>query len=435
MKLMDAVNSYFDKLDRNIITYNAPQSQRVTPTSTVGWNTAGSDSAGPTPDELYGAYRISSMVYAACTRIATSVRRLEYVAVVRDRAGDYLVEQSPSNKLVYLMENPNDCMDFADIMERHSLQLSTAGESYIHGVGPVDMPVPRGGIPASIWPIDSGKIDPLISSETGRLTGFRDLSRPGVVYSTREMAQIVMPDPQHYYSGIAPAEAAWSQILASTRGYKWLNEILKRKARPSIAWSLPPAAAGTETTDTMQEWLKMMLSMDNPDHMSAGPMTPHMLSYSPTDMGIINIIEDARISISAAFGVPLPLLSDMDNATLANMESSIRWFYTNTVVPQAQRIIAAYNRWFKSNRFNYGAELWFDVDSVPEMVENETAKTERLVMQINSSMITPNEARAELGRDAVVGAGADSLLVDGMKNTLEQVTGEPGATPPRQEDM
>lgn len=90
------------------------------------------------------------------------------------------------------------------------------------------------------------------------------------------------------------------------------------------------------------------------------------MGFSPSDMEFHETKLAAAREIAVAFGVPPMLMGIPGDATYANYQEAHRAFYRLTVLPLAQRVLAALSHWLSE----YGGEavsLSPDLDQIPAL--------------------------------------------------------------------
>ena len=68
------------------------------------------------------------------------------------------------------------------------------------------------------------------------------------------------------------------------------------------------------------------------------------LGLSHRDMDFIRGLRWSLEEVSRAYGVPKPLLSDLERATFANINAAERIFWRNTIVPELRFLEEQLNR-------------------------------------------------------------------------------------------
>ena len=97
--------------------------------------------------------------------------------------------------------------------------------------------------------------------------------------------------------------------------------------------------------------------------------------------------------MSRAYGVPKPLLSDMERATFSNINAAERIFWRNTMLPEMRFIEENLNRMLLP-RLGYGdLVVQFDSRSVEALREDENSRVTRESQLLDWGVLTINEVR------------------------------------------
>lgn len=117
------------------------------------------------------------------------------------------------------------------------------------------------------------------------------------------------------------------------------------------------------------------------------------MSLSPTDMDWLRGRDAAARDIALALGVPSQLIGLPDAQTYANKQEARLAFYEETVVPLAQRFVAAFNHWLLP-MYGSGLVLELDLDAVSSLSERREAIWAKLQ---GVDFLTINEKREAAG--------------------------------------
>lgn len=204
------------------------------------------------------------------------------------------------------------------------------------------------------------------------------------------------PTDDHYGAGcLVAAEQA---VAVHNAASAWNRALLENAARPSGALVYDPGDGATLSPDQFAR-LKQELTDAYSGQPNAGrPMllegglSWQALSMSPADMDFAQLKAAAARDIALAFGVPPMLLGLPGDATYANYREANRALWRLTLLPLADKILAALCEglapWFSD------ARLTVDLDRVPALAEDR----ERLWAQLTAAdFLSPDEKRQLLG--------------------------------------
>ena len=117
------------------------------------------------------------------------------------------------------------------------------------------------------------------------------------------------------------------------------------------------------------------------------------LGISHREMDFIQGLRWSLEEVSRTYGVPKPLLSDLERATFSNVNAAERFFWRNTMVPEMRFLADQVTR----NLFpalGYGdLELEFDLTAIEALNEDESTRVSREVQLLDRGVLTINEVR------------------------------------------
>jgi HK97 family phage portal protein len=206
------------------------------------------------------------------------------------------------------------------------------------------------------------------------------------------------PLDDHYGAGcLAAADQA---IATHNAASQWNRTLLENAARPSGALVYDGGDTGGLTADQFER-LKAELATAFSGQGNAGrPMVLEgglkwqPLALSPADMDFAALKAAAARDIALAFGVPPMLLGLPGDSTYANYREANRALWRLTLLPLANKLLAALGEGLES--WFPGAALAVDLDRVPALSEDR----ERLWAQIGEAdFLSAEEKRSLLGLD------------------------------------
>jgi len=150
-----------------------------------------------------------------------------------------------------------------------------------------------------------------------------------------------------------------------------------------------------------------------------GGMTYQQISISQREMDYIESMKFTRDDILVAFGVPKPIVAVTDDVNLANAETGMNIFLSETIKPEMSRIVEKINEELVIPDF--GEQYFFDfVDPTPN---DEVFALDRQTRLVMANIMTINEARKENGL-APLKDGGDSIYLPLMSVPIGDVAQE-----------
>ena len=217
-----------------------------------------------------------------------------------------------------------------------------------------------------------------------------------ISYSTNEIIHIKENSFYSIYRGVPRLSPALRtmQLMASMR--KFQDNFFKNGAVPGLVLKSP---------NTLSEKIKerMIQSWGVRYRPEAGGKRPLILdggieidSYSNTnfkDLDFQNSIAENEKIILKALGVP-PILLDSGNN--ANIRPNLRLYYLETILPIVRKLNFGLERFF-------GFKIKEDITDIPALQPEMRDQSSYYTSLVNGGIITVNEAREQLGFEAVTG--------------------------------
>ncbi|HEX8239057.1 MAG TPA: phage portal protein [Allosphingosinicella sp.] len=220
-----------------------------------------------------------------------------------------------------------------------------------------------------------------------RLPALDALGRPSLVH-----VKAMHPLDDHY--GLGCLGAAAGAVAIHNMATRWNKALLDNSARPSGALSVEgDGALAAEQYDRLREELEVHFAgtanAGRPLLLEGG-LKWQPMSLTPADMDFAGMKAAAAREIALAFGVPPMLLGLPGDSTYANYREANRALWRLTVLPLADRLLAAIaaalGAWWPGLRFAV------DVDQVTALAEDR----ERLWAQVSSADFLSREEKREM---------------------------------------
>lgn len=129
---------------------------------------------------------------------------------------------------------------------------------------------------------------------------------------------------------------------------------------------------------------------------------------SLVDMQFPKMAEMARQEMLAVAGASDGIIGLVHDANRANMEALERTMSMGTIDPLLGLIADGYNRWLLPLYPAQSQTAWFRVSFPSSLIQDETIQATRLKTLVDGTIYTPNDARAELGKEPI--ADGDDLI-------------------------
>lgn len=205
-------------------------------------------------------------------------------------------------------------------------------------------------------------------------------------------------NPTKKERGMSPLFAASLAADTNNAGLKWNFSLLKKGAR-STGLVKFKGVPGEDVLKRLREYFKDTMQGENNAGevpILTGEADYQELGKSPKDMDYIKTVDKTTAFIAMAYGVPLPLVLN-DAATFNNYKEAKELFYTDTVLPLFAEFLEAFGGWLLPRFGLEDAELCYDEDSIPALESIRERRNERMTKLVDKGIISPDEAREELG--------------------------------------
>ena len=117
------------------------------------------------------------------------------------------------------------------------------------------------------------------------------------------------------------------------------------------------------------------------------------LGFNHREMEFLQGLRWSLEDISRTYGVPLPLLSDYQQATFANITTAEKLFWRNTIVPEMRFFEEHLNSELLPRLGYEGLTAQFDLSTIEAMNEDETERVNRETRLLAHGVLTINEVR------------------------------------------
>lgn len=232
--------------------------------------------------------------------------------------------------------------------------------------------------------------------------------------------------------GMPPLLGAQLELSQYHKASVHNNSILINGCKPSKAFIYKGNTLTAEQTNRMKDAIKSNSGSENSGKSIVLPSDIEIkdLSYNPQDLDFKNLKRDCDVAIQKSLKIPLALVI-ADNMTLSNLESSVPIFYDNAILPLlrkytdflTQRLLPLYDT---EGRY----EIVIDEATIKPLKQRTI---DNLMKQYNGGLITRNEARTEIGREAseggdvfyqpqnLVPVGRDQYTIDNRQKFIDKM--------------
>lgn len=365
------------------------------------------------------AFKCISMVARAISTLPVDVYR-----------GETLVKNHPA---IELLRRPNPHRSGAQFFEELLTDYQATGNAYARKI------VVGADKVKELWRFPSTEMT-VLPGEGGmvgrfehRTMGSKETYDVDPLTGTSEVNQWRTANPLSNLYGLSPLNPAALAIDSHTAASKWNFKLLRNGSKRSGFLIHKPGEDEASLTDEQRTKLKADLkakwtgaqgSDQGGVMLLGGSFDFKEASMSPHDMDWSNSKHSAAAEIALCLGVPGQLVGVPDAQTYANNEEARLALYLFTVLPQADYFFGELGRFILAD----GEHFEVDRDQVEALAPLRDKKWTRATTAAGVPILTPNEARNEVGFPEVV--GGDEILIASSLLPLGAEPVPPPVVPP-----
>lgn len=351
--------------------------------------------------ESYGDYiATSNEVYSAINLRARLMSGLELGLFSGRGSEKKEIRSGPAYDLLHYV---NPFWTLRRLLRMDEMSMGLWGESY--------WAVERGpgGLPSEIWWLKPSRVTP-VPHETGYIKEFLyepANGHPSIPFAPDEIIWFRYPNPLDEFSALSPLAAA---RLAADTGAAMMesNRNLFRNGL-QMGGLVVPAADKVTFSEPQADDLEHRLSrrwtgVDKAHKWAVLRFEAQFkeLGVSPKDAEFVNGLNLTLRQIGNAYGIPTPLLNDMEHATLSNAREYQQILWAHALVPDAdfkaaeieEQLLPKFGR--TPGRRSPDHAEW-DYSKVPALQEAATEVWDRERGQMEVGALTINEWRKSKG--------------------------------------
>lgn len=356
--------------------------------------------------------------------------------IVADKKG-----KPVEHEVLELLSNPNPSMSGRMFLRDLSVYFDVCGVAYMYMTGNVLQP------PLEMFTISPQDIAITIGTRYVGAQNSFNISQPQVQANftmsdselggtyryyagdDKELAQVLDVSPgslSESNRAHSPAATLWLQIQqfieADTNNYS----LLKRGARPSVAWAWKHEEP--MTNEQYQRWVEQVKAYEGASNAGrqvlVDNLEPKVISQNNRDMEFAQNRKAVSNDIYTAYNIPLALVSD-ESMTMDNLKVSTAIMYDMAVLPHADKILSVMTKALMPRYKNSeGLYLTYDRSEIPALRER-TWQEAKLMMETGA--LERNEIRAQVGYDPVedddMGEEAGKPIEDDEKSYRSYLSG------------
>ena len=332
-------------------------------------------------------YATSTSVYAAIRVRADALSRPPVVVYSRGADGQRL-PVPPDHPAARLLERVNRWYTRSDLWRATEIYLNLWGSAFwmldrdAHGN-------------RELWPLRPDRMS---------VVPDRDEYVRGFVYHGRNRMLALTPEevvwfryfnPLEEYAGLSPVAPSRMAVDMGRDGLRFNRNFLRNSAQPDFVILANEQLNDSEVEDFYRRWEARFRGPANARRPAVASFVRDIktLGLSHREMDFIQGLRWSLEEVSRAYGVPRPLLSDLERATFSNVNAAERFFWRNTMVPEMTFLAEQVTRRLFPLLGYEGLELEFDLASIEALAEDENARASRESQLLDRGVLTINEVR------------------------------------------
>mgnify|MGYP003651393529 FL=1 len=314
---------------------------------------------------------------------------------VETKVGDEWVKQ-PNHPLQMLLDNPNPEMSMGEMMRLLITHLDLAGNGFWTKV--------RGGMgnaPMELWPVM-----PYISITTnsdGTINNYKQ-TNTGAVYPADDICQFKFTNPDNYYFGQSPLQAAGKAVDVDNAGQEWQKVSMQNRGVPDYAISFESDLTPDQYQQANDHIKSKTGTGSAREPLVLSKAKVQQLSLNPVEMDFMNTRRFSREEVCSVYGVPSALIAEMNEANLSNAETARKVFWLDTIIPLMDELKESLNRCLLPDFKDSNTRIVYDTTNVAALQVNAQEKIDNAtkLWAMGVPFNTINQ-RMELGFDDIDG--------------------------------
>ena len=340
----------------------------------------------------YGSYYATSVsVYAAIKLRAEALSRPP-VQVYRQTGSEVRQPVEFSHPARQLLEQVNPRYTRGDLWRATEIHLNLWGSAF--------WALERDGDGRwEIWPLRPDRMRTLPDRQ-GHVRGYLYQGSSGTVaYTPEEMVWIRYFNPLEEFAGLSPLASARLPVDMGRDGLSFNRNFLRNSAQPDFVLLTNENLTDADVQDFYDRWEARYQGPSNAHRPAIANYISDIktLGLTHREMDFIQGLRWSLEEVSRAYGVPKPLLSDLERATFANINAAERIFWRNTMVPEMRFLEEQLTRQLFPRLGYPGLTMEFDSTAVEALQEDENSRVSREAQLLDRGVLTINEVRR--GRD------------------------------------
>jgi HK97 family phage portal protein len=367
-------------------------------------------------------FKASVWVYRCVRKLMDAAAAAPMVAYVKGAKG---WKPDHDHEMTALLEHPNPHMTRAQLVETMTAQMQLGGNTVLW-----KNLVRNGTKLQELWPFDVRYLKPIPVEQ--RWIGAYEYTIDGVArrIPAEECAHALFVHPGEPFWGISPLQAAAKVVDTDVEAVGWNKTSFQNRAVPAGVLTMAQPISEDQREEIVERLKDHFVGAANarrPAVLGNGT-TYQAIGLTPVEMDFIESRKWGVQEIAAAFGVPLPVLGILSDATFANYEIARRIFWEDTVAPFLKSLADALGR---SLVPHFGdprtLAVGFDLTDIAALRDDYGKKVDQLEKLVRSG-VPINAAIEKLEMDLKPVEGGDQGFIPATMVPVTLAGQEPAGT-------
>ena len=342
-------------------------------------------------------YSKNEIVHACIRELATSAATPKYQVVAPSTEG--VIIEIEQGILYDLMTTPNPYSDWYSFIERLVTFLMVAGNAYVLKERS------KGDQVTALYLLRPDRVT-IVAGDYGAESFVYTVGGKDYGIESRNMCHLALPNPAGDVYGLSPLQVLARNVNLDLNMTDFAKTYFQNAGVPSGLLKVKKRLSTQEEASVIRSRWRSQFGGVNNFHRVAildEDAEYQPMSNTPKDMALNDLHNLTESRICAVFGVPPILIGanvGLQRSTFSNYREARLAFHSETLEPLVARILRYFNRNL-FDEYKGNETLSVDWSGMRAVLDDQAANTTRINTLFAGGLITLNEARGELGFEAI----------------------------------
>ena len=223
-------------------------------------------------------------------------------------------------------------------------------------------------------------------------------------YAVKDVLTVSYPAPVMGDAPLSPYQSCLNSAQVTYLADTFNRRFFSDSGRPDYLMLTEHTLTDRELDDFYDKWDSRFAGRNRRPALSNLIRDVKPLGLTHQDMDFLRGLHWTLREVCRSFGVPPPVVGDFADASLSNVRAAERFFWRDTILPDANLLSSALTRWLPPLLGESGLVVGYEKTAIQEIWEHETEGRRSDVRDVEVGISTINEVRARRGQ-APVGWG------------------------------